>query len=413
MKLLKMQLLTQQNKAISKLHDWKVGALFMKMGTGKTRVAVELVNSTPSVDMVVWVGPLRTIKPINAEIKSIINEVNKWGGFTCKNVIYIGIETIQSSDRQYLQLYNAIQKSWNCFLIVDESIKIKNAEAKRTQRLLTLSNMVAYKLILNGEPITRDILDIWSQMEFLSPKILNMSLAEFKNTFCCWTRITKTSPGYGRSYTKEYITGYENIDYLYSLIGEYVFECDLELNIDRYFTEMHYSLDDEAKEKYNYLKNKYLDNEMLLMRNNNIFLELTMKMQHEYCCTEEKFERVSEWFETYPQEKAIIFCKYIASTEECKCRYPKATVLNYKSGAFGLNLQHLPYMVMFDKTFDWGDDRQALARNYRTGSMQDVRVLQLTGDVGLEKLMKENNQKKLRTAEYLKTISREALKHAL
>lgn len=394
----------------------KCGALFMKMGTGKTRVSVELVNAVDAVDLVVWVGPLRTITPLDPSIKSIKEEIAKWGGFNCPNVIYIGVESIQSSDRQYLQLFNKIQQAWRCFIIVDESIKIKNHGARRTQRLLTLGKMCEYKLILNGEPMTRDLLDIWAQIEFLSPKILNMDIAEFKETFCRYTKITKTTPGFGRTYTKEFITGYENIDFLYSMIGEYVFECDLELNIERYFEEKHYTVDDEAKEKYYFLKKKYLDNEMLLMKNNNIFLELTMKMQHEYCCTESKFENLNEWLENYSQEKTIIFCKYIASAEECRKRYPKATVLNYKSGAFSYNLQHLPYMVMFDKTFDWGDRRQGMARNFRTGSDEsfgEYRLLDLTGDVGLEKLIKENNQKKLSTSEYLKKISKKQLEEAL
>lgn len=408
-----IDLLPNQITAKKKILPNKVGALFMKMGTGKTRVTIELVNAVDDIDLVVWVGPLRTIKPLDPSIKSIKEEIAKWGGFKCQNVIYIGVETIQSSDRQYLQLYRQIEEAWNCFLIVDESIKIKNYDAKRTQRLITLGNMVEYKLILNGEPITRDLLDIWSQIQFLSPKILNMDVAEFKNTFCKYTKITKQSAGYGRLYTKEFITGYENIDYLYSLIGEYIFECDLELNIERLFTEMHYSLDEEAKEKYYYLKNKYLDNELLMMKNNKIFLELTMKMQHEYCCTEEKFDCVTKWFETYPEEKTIIFCKYIASADECRKRFPKATVLNYKTGVFSYNLQHLPYMIIFDKTFDWGDRRQGMARNFRIGAEQDVRILELTGNVGLEHLMKENNQKKLSTSEYLKKISREQLKEAL
>lgn len=70
-------------------------------------------------------------------------------------------------------------------------------------------------------------------------------------------------------------------------------------------------------------------------------------------------------------------------------------------------------MVMFDKTFDWGDRRQGLARNFRVGSVGDYRVLDLTGDVGLEQLIKTNNQKKLSTSEYLKTISKKALEEAL
>lgn len=408
-----MQLLAHQSTAKTKMLPNKVGALFMKMGTGKTRVAVELVNSVPDVDLVVWVGPLRTIKPFDPTIKSITEEVNKWGGFTCQNVVYIGVETIQASDRQYLQLYKKMQEAWRCFLIVDESITIKNADAKRTCRLLELGKMVEYKLILNGEPIVKDLLDLYSQMNFLSPKILNMSYAEFKNTYCCYTKITKRFGNSYKSYTKEFITGYENIDHLYSLINDYVFECDLDLNLNRFFTEEYYSIDDDAKEEYYRLKAKYLDNEKLMMMNNNIFLELTMKMQHGYCCTESKFEAVAEWFKKYSEEKTIIFCKYIASADECRKRFPKATVLNYQSGAYSYNLQHLPYMVMFDKTFDWGKVRQGLARNFRTGSTGDYRVLELTGNVGLEDLIKQNNEKKLSTSEYLKTISLKQLKEVL
>lgn len=408
-----MQLLTHQSTAKTKLLPYKVGALFMKPGAGKTRVSVELVNSVEGVDLVVWIAPLRTIKPLDPTIKPISEEIAKWGGFNCQNVIYIGIETIQSSDRQYLQLYNAIQKAWRCFIVVDESITIKNMEAKRTNRLLELSKMVEYKLILNGEPIVKDLLDMYAQMNFLSPKILNMSFAEFKSTYCCYTKVTKRFGNSWKPYTKEFITGYENIDHLYSLIGEYVFECDVDLNLNRYFTEEYYSIDDEAKEEYYRLKEKYLDDEKLMMMNNNIFLELTMKMQHEYCCTESKFEAVTEWFKTYPEEKAIIFCKYVASAEACKKRFPKATVLNYQSGAYSYNLQHLNYMVRFDKTFDWGKLVQGLARNFRVGSQGDYRVLDLTGDVGLEQLMKRNNEKKLSTSEYLKTISLKQLKEVL
>lgn len=408
-----MNLLDNQTKALAHRQDWKVGALFMKMGTGKTRVAVELVNQIPELDLVVWVGPLRTIEPSNKNIASVKDEIAKWGGFNAKEVIYIGCETIGQSDRQYLQLYQKIRTTWKIFLIVDESIKIKNSTAKRTTRLLELSKMVAHKLILNGEPVTKDLLDLYPQMQFLDPEILNMSLAEFKDIFCQYTKITRHSQGYGRSYTKEFITGYENIDYLYSLIGQYVFECDLDLQVQQLYEERHYTVDSEAKAEYYRLKTKYLDNELLMMKNNNIFLELTMKMQHGYCCTESKFEAVADWFKEYPEEKSIIFCKYIRSHSECIKRFPKATVLNYKTGSYGLNLQHLPFTVYFDKTFDYGDVAQSKHRNYRTGQEYDCRYLSLTGDVGLEELIKKNNQKKIGISEYLKKISKEQLKKEL
>lgn len=403
-------LLPNQQKAYAKHLSNKVGALFMRMGTGKTRVALELANAVPDVDLVVWVGPLRSIDPIDENTPSIKDEVAKWGGFSAKEVIYVGVESIGQSDRIYLQLYKKIATAWRCFLVVDESIKIKNIDAKRTKRLLELSKMVEYKLILNGEPITRDLLDVWAQFEFLDPEILRMGYAEFKNTFCKYTTITKRFGGY-QKYIKEFITGYENIDYLYSLIGEYVYECDLELNIEQIFETANYQLSAEEKETYNYFKEKYLDDEKLMAMNNNIFLEMTQKMQHGYSCSESKFDKVKEWI--VDENKTIIFCKYIASVEECKKRFPKALVLNYKTGAMSLNLQERPYTVYFDQTFDWGDVVQSQHRNYRTGQENDCRYLRLVGDVGLEKLIAENNKKKLGTSEYLKKISREQLKEIL
>jgi hypothetical protein len=407
-----IDLLPKQNQAFTKLLTNKVGALFMKMGTGKTRVAVELVNTVHDLDLVVYIAPSDIIRPKSESISSIKDEVNKWGGFNAKEVIYIGIETIGMSDRQYLQLYKKISTTWKCFLIVDESIKVKNIDAKRTLRVIEFSKMVEYKLILNGEPITRDLLDLWSQFYILDPEILNMSLAEFKNTFCKYTTITKSFPGIYKSYTKEFITGYENIDYLYSLIGEYVYECDLELNVQQIYETVTYSLSENDLKTYNHLKETYLDNEKLLAMNNNIFLEMTQKMQHEYSCSFEKFIEVDKWFKTYPEEKAIIYCNYVVSADECRDLYPKALVLNYNS-SFGHNLQDRPFTVFFDQTFDWGKIVQGTARNYRTGQENDCRYLRLVPNVGLGKLYFDNNTKKIGISEYLKKISREQLKDIL
>ncbi len=407
-----IDLLPKQSKAITKQITNKVGALFMKMGTGKTRVAVELVNKVHELDLVVYIAPLSIIVPKDESIQPISIEVEKWGGFNTKEVIYIGIETIGMSDRQYLQLYKKIATSWRCFLIIDESIKVKNIDAKRTQRVIEYSKMVEYKMILNGEPITRDLLDLWSQFYILDPEILNMSLAEFKNTFCKYTTVTKSYPGRYKQYTKEFITGYENIDYLYSLIGEYVYECDLELNVKQIFETKTFYLSESEQKEYDYLKKKYLDNEMLLMLNNNIFLEMTQKMQHEYSCSDGKFRIVEDWYKLYPEEKSIIYCQYVVSANECRERFPKALVLNYNS-SFGHNLQDRPFTVYFDQTFDWAKVIQASHRNYRTGQENDCRYLRLVSSVGLGKLYFDNNTKKIGISEYLKKISSQKLKEIL
>ncbi|GEJ41316.1 hypothetical protein FPN185_contig00011-0018 [Flavobacterium psychrophilum] len=406
-----LNLLPQQIEVKTKHLTNKAGALFMKPGTGKTRPTIELVNSVKDVDLVVWVGPLRSIKPKDG-LPSIIDEINKWGGFNCQNVVYMGIETLQSSDRAYLQLYKQISTAWRCFLVVDESIKMKNFDAKRTQRMLTLSQMVEYKLILNGTPITKNLLDLWSQIHFLSPLILRMDYAEFKNTFLKYTTITKHLSG-RKSYTKEFITGIENIPYLYSLIGEYIFECDLNLEIKQVWNNYNYILCDENKQEYEELKTKFLDNKTLEEKNNNIFLEMTQKMQHIYCCTLNKFEVLREHFKKYPEEKHIIFCKFIKSQEEVKKAFPKATVLSYQKESMSLNLQNYPYTIFWDKNFDWGLREQGTFRNYRTGNLEDCYYWDMTGDVGLEVLFDKNVSAKTNMVDYFKKVGRENLKEIL
>ena len=395
-------LTNQQTSAITHLNEWKVGALFMEPGTGKTRVALELINGTDCTDLF-WLAPLRTLDTIR-------DEALKWGGWKMP-VRYFGVESISSSDRIWLELYSSIKNSHRPFVVVDESLKIKNSSAKRTKRILELGSMVEYKLVLNGTPMTRNIMDLWAQMEFLSPKILNMTENQFKKTFCEYTTITKRI-GY-KQYTKEYITGFENVDYLHSLIRHYVYHCDLSLNIEQNYKEYFYHLDDESREEYYYLKEKFLDDEMLQWKNNNIFLEMTQKMQHVYCCDKGKFDVVDMLFRNIPQEHTIIFCKYIDSREACEHRYTKAKVLSYQKESFGLNMQQYNHTIYFDKIWDLALRVQSGRRTFRTGQEYDCYYYDLTGDVGLESMIDKNIRKKVDITEYFKKISIEELRKEL
>lgn len=405
---MKSNLSEHQIEAKSHLSGWMVGALFMEPGTGKTRVAVEIVRHT-ACDHCFWIGPLRTIRTTEG-IASIKDEVDKWGGMGIPTT-YIGIESIQSSDRIWLNLLDQVKQSSNPFVIVDESLKMKNAEAKRTKRLLILGSMVKYKLILNGTPLSRNLLDLWSQMEFLSPRILNMTLNEFKSNFCDYTKITKRL-GYKRM-VKEYITGYENIDYLYSLIRHYVYECDLNLNITQNYSEVKYIIDDDSKAEYNELKALYLSDETLEFKNNNIFLEMTQKMQYSYCCTPSKIEAVKNILKEIDESKTIIFCKYIKSRELCEQTFKKAKVLSYQKESLGLNLQDYNNTIYFDKIWDYALRIQSGRRTYRTGQEYDCRYWDLTGNVGLERLINENISKKVSMTEYFKGKTKEELKDVL
>lgn len=392
------ELLPAQERAIAKLRELKVGALFMQPGTGKTRTVMELVRSVPEVDLVLWLAPCRSVDPAIPGT-GVVDEVAKWGGL--EQVEFMGIESLSSSDRLYLHALHLLNQARCPLIVVDESLKIKNAKALRTMRIMELGRLCQYKLILNGTPVSRSLVDVWAQMEFLSPCILNMGQAEFVNTFCEWTKITARF-GSTRTFSKQFITKYHNIDYLYSLIGEYVFEADLELDIHRQHHDLEYAIDADSKAAYSHLKEEYLDNEKLQFLNNNIFLELTQKMQHLYCCTDAKFQLLHKLFAIIPEEETIIACKFVRSRELCARAFPKATVLSLQADSMSLNLQHCSNLVFWDKTWDWALVDQMMHRIWRTGQQRDCRFYHLHGDVGLEGMMRKNNEKKEDTLKYLK-----------
>ena len=124
----------QQVRAVNKLRRLKVGALFMEMGTGKTKVALDLMaDRQKKVEMNVWVCPCSLKATIEEERK-------KWHPELSLTVV--GVESIGASDRIFLNLLNEMAPHNNkVFLVVDESLKIKNIKAKRTKRLLLVSRL--------------------------------------------------------------------------------------------------------------------------------------------------------------------------------------------------------------------------------------------------------------------------------
>ena len=68
---------------------------------------------------------------------------------------------------------------------IDESSTIKNIKAMRTKNLIKIRPLGKYRRILTGTPITKSPIDIYSQCEFLDPKLLNFpTFTAFKNRYC-------------------------------------------------------------------------------------------------------------------------------------------------------------------------------------------------------------------------------------
>lgn len=380
-------LLDNQKAAVEKLKKLKVGALFAGCGCGKTQTAVSLINTVDDVDLLLWVCPLQT-KQNAAE------ELAKCG---CRYPAEIvGVESIGQSDRIFLETLNRITAAKKAFLIVDESIKIKNMGAKRTQRLMRIGEYAEFKLILNGTPITKNIVDIYAQMNFLSPKIMrNMSFYKFRDNYCHYKQWKKNG-----QVQKTVITGFDNVDHLLSIIDPYIFQCSLDLGLSKQYRTLRWYMSDGEREAYQYLKYDLFEKHFNETEKDGAILAILSELQHSYCCCEEKFDVI----EGLLDDRTMIYCKYIRSRTELKKRFPDVKVMTYGTGSLGLNLQdRYSRIIYFDKTFDYAFREQSEARIYRTGQQEDCEYYDLTGDIGLERMIDQCIQRKTNLVEAFKS----------
>lgn len=239
-----------------------------------------------------------------------------------------------------------------------------------------------------------------------------MGQAEFKNTFCEYTKMTKRIGN--KTIRREWINKYHNVDYLYSVINPYVFEADYDVDVKLQYIDVDFTLSEEDMKQYQFLKETYLDDERLQAMNNNIFLELTTKMRAGYSSTEDKFTVLDEIVKTNPSSKILVAKFFIEAGEQIEERYGDAVkVISYGKHAFGLNLQDYDLMVLWDKTWDYAQLYQIIKRIYRRGQQKDCRIFNLNGNVPLEKMMLANIDRKGRLLEYFKKKSVKELKEVL
>lgn len=387
-------LTAKQQEAVDKFNRLKVGALFMACGTGKTQAAVAIVNGVEDVDLLFWLCPCRVKENLREELE-------KCG---CRYPAHIvGIESIGCSDRIYCEEFEHIQRFKRVFLVCDESIKVKNLGARRTGRILSLAKFSEYRLILNGTPVTKNIIDIYAQMRLLSPKILPYSYNEFRDRYCKYYQVRK-----GYKIKKTVITGFANVDHLLSVIKPYVYQCELELKIARRYFTKSWMMSEEERAAYENLKIDLLDRYSDHDGEINMLAVLS-KLQHSYAVNADKFEVLDEIID----DRSIVFCKYKVSEAAVRERYPQAMVLTYGKGSFGLNLQKYSRVIYFDKTFDYAFREQSEGRIYRNGQTLDCDYYDLTGDTGLERMIDDCISRKESLVNHFKKMGNKVTKENL
>lgn len=393
-----------QKQAFEKFKKLKVGALFMEQGTGKTKVALELIKTT-DCDLVLFFCPFSTKDNLQ-------DEVNKW----TLDIDYkiIGYQTLSNSDKTYAELLEEIEDK-KLFIVADESIFIKNDDTKRYKRLMSIAKMSDYRLILNGTPLTKNEWDIYNQMNFLSDKIIGMSKQEFLNVFFKKISYKKA----GKRPKEFYKLSDVNIDYLHKLIAPYIFECKFEFDKNEEIKYIRIIASEEAQESYNRKKQQLLNS----ISKGESIIDQFQNLAYSCFNDEKRHIEIAEYVKN--ENQIIVFCTLVSEAvnianqlncylitgdtplserSEIKKKFKndsKALVMTLGIGAYGLNLQFCNKIAFSSITFDYAKTEQALKRIKRMGQEKDIEYIYFTSNLGIFNMIFENNEKKRNLKELL------------
>lgn len=165
-----------QQDAVNLIKDKEYFAIFHEQGLGKTKIAIDLIfdwlefNKVDSVVIVCdkilvknWIDELDfhgNLPPI-----TLTNDKeDNFYKFNTPGFIYIcNYELIRSS----VDSFEAFFKNRKIGIILDESTKIKNPNAKISKALHHLAKFTEKRLIMTGTPVANRPYDYWSQIYFL------------------------------------------------------------------------------------------------------------------------------------------------------------------------------------------------------------------------------------------------------
>ena len=227
-----------QLDALKESWNKEVWALFMEMGTGKTKVCIDniaILFDKGKINAALIIVPNGIKRNWRNELKIHLSDhinyrVAIWSASPKKEekteieqlsvitddltVFIMNIEAL-STKRGYDFAYSFLLRN-QTLVCVDESTTIKNHSAQRTKNILKLSQHAKYKRIMTGSPVTKSPLDLFSQVQFLDPWLLEQqSYYSFRARYAV---IVQRSVG---THSFQHIVKYQRLDELQEKIQNF------------------------------------------------------------------------------------------------------------------------------------------------------------------------------------------------
>lgn len=380
-------------------------ALFCETGTGKTAIAIKLIEHfliPPMKAMVV--APLSTLEAV------WVNEINKWSKLK-QIILWNNIDGIYSKYHNVCLInYEQFKKLHNngvnipeliSILIIEESSKMKNPKSDTTKSILHYRDKIPHRFCLSGTPAPNNLLEYWGQMAFINDELLSDNFYKFRNNFF-------RSGGYG-GYSYFPIRGAKEA--IMALVSNQAFSIRKTDCLDlpeRIFEERTVYMDDIQQKAYDDMKILNLlefENEVILTPNQLSKIMKLRQITSGFCMNKDgipilisksKLDVLKELLEEIPEDKqVIIWCQFHYEIERIKDEYKNECVTLYgqlsqrekndnistflagkkrllighpKTGGLGLNFQkNCSYMVWYSLSYSQEEYSQACDRVYRSG----------------------------------------------
>jgi len=399
------------------------------MGTGKTRMSLELVDRRKTkIDKVIWYCPVSLKETIRREILKHTDctdaDICVFGDNTNERNVpevlwyIVGIESMSSSNRVVLTVNKLITDK--TFIILDESSYIKGHRSIRTMRITELSKNARYRLILTGTPLSQGVVDLFAQMRFLSPKILGY------NSFYSFAA---NHLEYSEKYPGRIVRAH-NVEYLAAKIKPYVYQITKEECLDlpdKLYTTRYFYMTQEQRAHYEWAKEEILSE---IDERDDYFTSVTIFrlfgvlqgivsgfwnrriMRGQYQRLRFEHERTGTLIDaiySIPRDaKVIVWAKYRYDIEQItdvlRANFNDEDIALYhgglktkqrnieedkfhngarffvgtpQCGGHGLTLNEAHYVIFYNNGFKYSERLQAEDRNHRIGQEHKVTYIDL------------------------------------
>lgn len=401
-----------QRRAFEKMIKLRDGALFMEMGTGKTKVAFDLCAArlaAGEIDKIIWFAPLNVIADTKRQLA--------FNGRESLPVVFFGVESISSSERVYAAALEALTDK--TALVIDEAHKVKNPQAIRSQRIKIIAQKCKFRLGLTGTPITHSPADLFGIFSILDPtyKIIGYkSYDKFEREHLVLN-------------ARKEIIGYINIDKISERLAPYIFqiqktEClDLPPKIFNELSDPSGAASEAAKAyaaRYQEIKQN-----ALIRYGETKSAEVIMKMlldlqvhsgggkwyaETGFICP--KLAAFVEWYKSLIDVRCVVWARFTAEIKAIKAILKNAPVFefhgetkqseragvlkewseskrgvliaNVQTGGVGIDLTAAHYCLFYSNSFRYADRIQAEDRFHRIGQKNPVNYYDLHSGFGID-----------------------------